>query len=54
MTENTVSTSLIDERINVLFEQYDLNKDGKLSKQELTNFLEDTLQEMGKGRSVTR
>ena len=54
MSQNTVSASVIDERLHSVFEQYDVNKDGKLSRQELSSFLEDTLQEMGKNRSITR
>ena len=54
MTQNTVSGVMIDQRLNSIFEQYDSNKDGKLSKQELTSFLTDTLQDMGKNRSITR
>ena len=54
MSQNTVSSALIDQRLNIIFEQYDSNKDGKLSKQELTSFLTDTLQDMGRNRSITR
>ena len=53
MNNSAVSSEVIDRQISQLFEQYDSNKDGKLSRQDLTHFLEDTLQEMGK-RAVTR
>ena len=54
MSQTTVSSQMIDDRLAVIFEEYDSNKDGKLSKKELTNFLSDTFKEMGKNRNVTR
>ena len=38
----------------MIFDQYDDNKDGKLSRVELTNFLQDTLYDMGKERKIQR
>ena len=53
MSYNTVSESVIDKRLQNIFQEYDSNQDGKLSKQDVIKFLEDTLREIGKNRHIT-
>ena len=53
MVSKGMSEQVINSRLNTVFEQYDTNKDGKLSRKELTRFLQDSMHERGINRSIT-
>lgn len=50
---NTVSESPIQKGVKVVFQKYDSNNDGKLSKDDMHRFIQDTLRHIGKSRSTS-
>ena len=50
---STVSESPIKKGIKVVFGTYDSNNDGKLSKEDMYKFVQDTLNHLGKQRSTS-
>jgi Ca2+-binding EF-hand superfamily protein len=50
MSQNTVSDSVIEERVKAVMEKYDLDQDGTLCRKEVRTFLGDVLKSMDKSR----